>query len=119
MQWSEEVARGEIAGAFWALITHPLTDAELRQRVYGELHMLSHLAGHSNRSTRQQLAGLKRRAAELEEAHAWTAEASRLRIKEVERLAEALAERAQRSTHLSVNLPQRARSLRSWKQVRY
>lgn len=96
IQWNEEAARGEIAGAFWALITHPLTDAELRQRVYGELHMLSHLAGHSNRSTQQQLAGLKRRVAELEEAHAWTAEASRLRIKELERLAEALTERAQR-----------------------
>ena len=96
MQWNEEAARGEIAGAFWAVITHPLTDAELRQRVYGELHMLSHLAGHSNRSTQQQLAAVKRRVAELEEAHAWTAEASRLRIKELERLAEALAERAQR-----------------------
>lgn len=96
MQWNAEAARGEIAGAFWALITHPLTDAELRQRVYGELHMLSHLAGHSNRSTQQQLAGLKGRVVELEEAHAWTAEASRLRIKELERLTEALAERAQR-----------------------
>lgn len=96
LQWNEETARGEVAGAFWALITHPLTDAELRQRVYGELHMLSHLAGHSHRSTQQQLAAVKRRVAELEEAHAWTAEASRLRIKELERQAEALAERAQR-----------------------
>lgn len=95
-QWDEANAHGEIAGAFWALITHPRTNAELNQRVYGELHMLSHLAGHSNRSTQQQLAALKRRVAELEETHAWTAEASRLRIKELERRAEALAERAQR-----------------------
>lgn len=94
--WDEATAQGEIAGAFWALITHPFAGAELMQRVYGEIHMLSHLAGHSNRSTQQQLATLKRRVAELEETHAWTAAASRLRIKELERRAEALTERAQR-----------------------
>ncbi len=94
--WDKATAQGEIAGAFWALITHPLAGAELMQRVYGEVHMLSHLAGHSSRSTQQQLAMVKRRVAELEETQAWTAEASRLRIKELERRAEALAERAQR-----------------------
>lgn len=94
--WDDATGQGEIAGAFWALITHPLADTELMQRVYGEVHMPSHLVGHSNRSTQQQLATLKRRVAELEEAQAWTAEASRLRIKELERRAEELAERAQR-----------------------
>ncbi len=94
--WDQATAQGEVAGAFWALITNPLTDATLQQRVYGEVHMLSHLAGHSNRSTQQQLATVKRRVAELEETQAWTAEASRLRIKELERRAEAHAERAQR-----------------------
>lgn len=94
--WDQATAQGEVAGAFWAMITNPLTDATLQQRVYGEVHMLSHLAGHSNRSTQLQLVMVKRRVAELEEAQAWTAEASRLRIKELERRAEALAERAQR-----------------------
>jgi hypothetical protein len=94
--WDQATAQGEVASAFWALITHPLTDAALQQRVYGEVHMLSHLAGHSNRSTQQQLVVVKRRVAELEEAQAWTAEASRLRIKDLEQRAEALAERAQR-----------------------
>lgn len=94
--WDQATGQGEVAGAFWALITHPLVDAGLVQRVYGEVHMLSHLVGHSNRSTQQQLVMLKRRVAELEEAQAWTAEASRLRIRELERRAEALAERTQR-----------------------
>lgn len=84
------------AAAFWALLTHPLASAELVQRAYGEVRMLSHLAGHSNHSARHDLAMLKRRVAELEEVQAWTAEASRLRIKELERRAEELAERAQR-----------------------
>jgi len=94
--WDQATAQGEVTGAFWAVVTHPLTDAMLQQRVYGEVHMLSHLAGHSNRSTQQQLVTVKRRVAELEEAQAWTAEASRLRIKDLERAASALAERAQR-----------------------
>lgn len=88
--WDQAVTAGDVAGAFWALVTHPLADAELMQRVYGEIHMLSHIAGHSNRSTQQQLAVVRRRVAELEETQAWTAEAARLRIKEIERRAEAL-----------------------------
>lgn len=94
--WERVGAEGEIAAAFWALLTHPLASAELVQRAYGEVHMLSHLAGHSNHSARHDLAMLKRRVVELEEVQAWTAEASRLRIKELERRAEELAERAQR-----------------------
>ncbi len=49
--WDRATGQGDVAGALWALITHPLVDAGLVQRVYGEVHMLSHLAGHSNRST--------------------------------------------------------------------
>lgn len=102
--WDRVAAQGEVASAFWALVTHPLTDPELIQRVYGEVHMLSHLAGHSNRSAHHELAVLRQRVAELEEAQAWTAEASRLRIKELERRAEALAERARRVDILEQDL---------------
>ncbi len=94
--WDQATTAGDIAGAFWAVVTHTLAEAVLLQRVYGELHMLSHLAGHSHRSAQHELTALTRRMAELEEAQAWTAEASRLRIKELERRSEALAERAQR-----------------------
>lgn len=94
--WNSAIAQGEIAGAFWALLTHPAATATLVQRAYEKVHMLSHLAGHSNYSARHELATLKRRVAEIEEAQAWTAEASRLRIKDLERRAEELAERAQR-----------------------
>lgn len=94
--WDEATAAGDVAGVFWTLVTHPLAEAALLQRVYGEVHMLSHLAGHSNRSARHELVMLQRRVAELEEAQAWTAEASRLRIKELERAASAHAGHAQR-----------------------
>ncbi len=34
---------GEIAGAYWALMTHPRATRELRQRILGELHGLTYL----------------------------------------------------------------------------
>lgn len=94
--WDQAVTVGDIAGAFWALITHPLAGAALKQRVYGEVHMLSHLAGHSNRSAQNELVALKRRVSELEGTLELFAETSRVRIKEIERRAEALAERGHR-----------------------
>ncbi len=95
-RWDQAVAAGDIAGAFWALITHPLAGAALMQRVYGEVHMLSHLAGHSNHSAQNELATLKRRVSELEGTLEVVAETSRARITQMERRAEALAERAHR-----------------------
>jgi len=61
--WDEMARAGNIAGAFWALITHALTGPALLQRVCGEVHMLSHLAGYSDHSVHAELAGLKRRVA--------------------------------------------------------
>jgi len=48
--WKASVERGEIPGAYWAAITHPATDWALVQEVFGEVHMLSHLVGQSNRA---------------------------------------------------------------------
>lgn len=94
--WDEALRGGGVAGAFWALVTHPLAGTSLLERAYGDVHMLSHFAGHSNHSARQELAALKRRVAELEDALAWTASATRLRVQELEKRAEALAKRAAR-----------------------
>jgi hypothetical protein len=88
--WDQASEDGDIAGAFWALLTLPNVPEEFLQRVYGEVHMCSHLAGHTNRSAQRELATLRRRVTELEETLAWTAEASRLRIKDLERRTEAL-----------------------------
>jgi len=53
--WDEAVAQGDITAAYWALVTHPRTTDELDERVYGEVHMLSHLSGATVRSDRQEL----------------------------------------------------------------
>lgn len=48
--WQESLERGDIPGAYWAVLSHPATDGPLVQEVYGEVHMLSHLVGMSNRA---------------------------------------------------------------------
>jgi hypothetical protein len=41
--WHAQRRRGEVAGAYWALLTHPRVTGELRQRIVGELHGLTYL----------------------------------------------------------------------------
>ncbi len=49
-RWKEVAARGQVAGAYWGAMSHPLCSEELQWRVFGEIHMLSHLVGSSRRS---------------------------------------------------------------------
>ncbi|MFA9462371.1 DUF2325 domain-containing protein [Thiohalorhabdus sp. Cl-TMA] len=58
-QWNEEWQEGRIAGAFWALATHPATTRKLADEIYGEVHMLSHQVGAGNRADRRRLAELE------------------------------------------------------------
>jgi hypothetical protein len=48
--WLEALDRGDIPGAYWATLTHPATNQELVTEAFGEVHMLSHLVGMSNRA---------------------------------------------------------------------
>lgn len=58
--WNAYRERGEIPGAYWAAITHPETDWALVQDIFGEVHMLSHLVGRSNRADIRRLNQLER-----------------------------------------------------------
>lgn len=40
--WEIDLARGAIAGAFWAIATHLGASQELVHRIYGQIHMLGH-----------------------------------------------------------------------------
>ena len=77
--WKEYLARGEIPGAYWAAITHPATDWALVQEIFGEVHMLSHLVGQSNRADIRRLCQLEVDLAARDEIAA----AQELRIREV------------------------------------
>ncbi len=48
--WVAALERGDIPGAYWAVLSHPATDQALVTEVFGEVHMLSRLVGMSNRA---------------------------------------------------------------------
>ena len=58
--WLEALESGDIPGAYWAVFTHPATDRALLNEVFGEVHMLSHLVGMSNRADIARLRVLER-----------------------------------------------------------
>ena len=53
--WSRAVARGDIPGPFWAVVTHQAATEDLRARAYGDVHMLSHRMGSANRDASRRL----------------------------------------------------------------
>ncbi|HEX4569826.1 MAG TPA: DUF2325 domain-containing protein [Dongiaceae bacterium] len=65
--WSEAVQRGEIPGAYWAVLTHPLTGPALVKRAFGEVHMLSHLVGAAGRADIRRLRQIEEENAALRE----------------------------------------------------
>ncbi len=52
--WDEAVGNGTVAEAYWALITHPAVSESLRDTVYADVHMLSHLSGATIRIDMQK-----------------------------------------------------------------
>ncbi len=81
--WTKALDQGEIAGPYWALLTHPATDAALARDLFGDVHMLSHQVGAA---ARLDIVRLRRLEAEL------TQRDERL-ARSLERLDAAMAER--------------------------
>lgn len=65
--WDEALKQGEIPGAYWAVLTHRDAPTSLRQKVFGDVHMLSHLVGAANRADIRRLVALERENEELRE----------------------------------------------------
>jgi hypothetical protein len=63
--WEDALKRGDIPGAYWALLTHPAATDEMVKRVFGEVHMLSHLVGAANRADIRRLRQLEEETAAL------------------------------------------------------
>ncbi|MGD9507608.1 MAG: DUF2325 domain-containing protein [Geminicoccaceae bacterium] len=115
--WDELCEKGEVAAGYWALLTHAHVPAELRIRIFGEVHMLSHFMGGHNRASAKALWLAERRAEQLAErlvrgrrqARATLAERDR-RIAELE--AELAATRTELAQRVAVSTAQRRRSPR-------
>ena len=65
--WETAWQQGEVPGAYWSVLTHRDTTAALRQRVFGEVHMLSHLVGAANRADIRRLPAIEGENVELRE----------------------------------------------------
>jgi len=65
--WQMALQGSQMAGAFWAVITHKLTDLALLELVYGDLHMQAHKQNHSATMQRQQIERLKLQLQQLQE----------------------------------------------------
>ena len=63
--WEEASRQVEIPGAYWAVLTHRHVTPDLRQKVFGEVHMLSHLVGAANRADIRRLVAQEAEIAEL------------------------------------------------------
>lgn len=87
--WLEALERGDIPGAYWAVLSHPATDGPLVQEVYGEVHMLSHLVGMSNRADIARLRHLEQELGARDETLARQEE----RLQQIGAEREALARR--------------------------
>lgn len=44
-RWEQAMQAGDVAGVFWAVLTHPRCDRALQQRMTRDLHMYQHQAG--------------------------------------------------------------------------
>ncbi|WP_029008689.1 DUF2325 domain-containing protein [Azospirillum halopraeferens] len=97
-RWDEAVASGNVAGALWAVMTLTAAPEAVRQRAYGDVHMMSHLMGGETRQRLRSVQEAERRCAELE------ARLVRSERAATERLAAALAEKDERIRRLEAAL---------------
>lgn len=92
--WKEATESGDTVGAYWAIMTHAHVPPSFLHRIYGEVHMLSHLAGASRRVNMRSFHVLQRKQANLEQAWANAKTALKIRDQRLEawgaRLARAL-----------------------------
>lgn len=115
-RWREVHAEGQIAGAYWAAMSHPLCSQGLRWRLFGEIHMLSHLVGASRRADLCRLHELELANAAQHDKHEQLRDDHLALVKEYERIKAALESRDRELTRLErllVDAEQRLAALES------
>lgn len=99
--WETALEDGDIPGPYWAIMSHPMTPQDLAERMYADIHMLSHLVGASNRADIRRLRDLEQELTEARE----TLDAQRKRhadrmaekAREIDALRDQAAEAAQKA----------------------
>src|SRR5215467_4086107 len=57
--WDEALKRGDIPGAYWAMLSHPAATDVVMRKAFGDVHMLSHMVGAANRADIRRLRQLE------------------------------------------------------------
>lgn len=65
--WEEDIRRGNVPGAYWAIMTHPSASVELIGDIYGQVHMMGHDTHGDYQRDNTTLTNLKEKVALLEE----------------------------------------------------
>ncbi|PXX41626.1 DUF2325 domain-containing protein [Undibacterium pigrum] len=92
--WLAAIDKGDVAGAFWAALTHPRCNAELQDGLCRDMHMLQHQAGASVRID------INRFNALVEQNKLLTRELGRVQERHKHTLAEKTREIEQQNTQL-------------------
>ena len=64
--WTAAIHQGDVAGAFWAALTHPRCDDVLQDVLLRDMHMLQHQAGAATRQDIARYKALRQAHADLE-----------------------------------------------------
>jgi hypothetical protein len=92
--WRHAMRGGDVAGAFWAALTHPRSDFLVQDTVLREMHMIQHQAGASTRIDHARYLSLQ------EENTALNAELAHQQQRHARALADKAAELEQLQAHL-------------------
>ena len=65
LMWEEATKRGDIPGAYWAVLSHPTATETVVKQAFQHVHMLSHLVGAANRADIRRLRELEEQNAAL------------------------------------------------------
>lgn len=65
--WKQALAGDDVAGMFWAVLSHARCDAVLEEKVLHDIHMLQHQLGASDRADRRRLHELEAQHGALEQ----------------------------------------------------
>jgi hypothetical protein len=57
--WEEALARADIPGVYWAVLSHPAATDAIMRKAFGDVHMLSHMVGAAKRADIRRLCRLE------------------------------------------------------------
>ncbi|MBG0811068.1 DUF2325 domain-containing protein [Methylosinus sp. H3A] len=63
--WETAIDNGVVPGAYWALIAHPRLTSRVETRIFGDIHMMSHISGAAHRGDAREIAEARREKAEI------------------------------------------------------